>query len=458
MRTTRVGLLGLVGLFTNSQARLRDDKGTQKLGPWALYKPGKSNKYVEARYVEARRREFMGLTQGDRFVAEYESEFLRYEIPQEPELVVKVEPVARVEQVSICGFYNRHHPGECWRRIGACYRPCSVSGNLGIFAENTSSELSIVSPLGQSLQVSKVFRRFLLEIQGFVFLTNLMDLPFQEFNLILGMDWLAKHRVGLDCEPKRVTFRVGDGEKVVMVGECREYLSNMIYSLVAKKLVCKRCDAYLAYVYGMRIVGSTVEGIHTIKDFPNVVPEELSGLPPNREVEFQIEVKEADVHKTAFRTHYGHYEFLVMPLGLNNTPVAFMDLMSPVFQPYVDQFFVMFIDDILVYFKTEDEHDKHLRVVLQILLEKELYAKLSKCELWLGEVIFLGHVISVEGYYRRFAEGFSLITASLTKFLCCVLMQQGKVVAYASRQLKQHEDNYPTHDLELVAVVFELKI
>ncbi|KAA3483138.1 Transposon Ty3-G Gag-Pol polyprotein [Gossypium australe] len=110
-----------------------------------------------------------------------------------------------------------------------------------------------------------------------------------------------------------------------------------------------------------------------------------------------LKVKEVDVHKTTFKTRYGHYEILIMPFGLNNAPVAFMDLMKRVFQPYVDQFFVVFIDDILVYSKTEDEHDKHLRAVLQILLEKELYAKLSKCKFWLGEVMFLGHVISAEG-------------------------------------------------------------
>ncbi|KAA3483139.1 hypothetical protein EPI10_005334 [Gossypium australe] len=106
---------------------------------------------------------------------------------------------------------------------------------------------------------------------GFVFSANLMELPFQDFNLILGTDWLAKHRVGLYCEHKRVTFKVGDGEEVVMVGKCREYLSNVISTLAVEKLVCNGCDAYLAYVYGMRIVGSTVEGIRTIKDFPGVV-------------------------------------------------------------------------------------------------------------------------------------------------------------------------------------------
>ena len=108
-------------------------------------------------------------------------------------------------------------------------------------------------------------------------------------------------------------------------------------------------------------------------------------------------MKEADVRKTAFKTHYGHYEFLMMPFRLTNAPCAFMDHMNRVFQPYLDRFVVVFIDDILVYSKDEEEHDAHLRIVLQTLREKQLYAKFSKCEFWLREVTFLGHVVSAEG-------------------------------------------------------------
>ncbi|KAG8503511.1 hypothetical protein CXB51_001474 [Gossypium anomalum] len=165
----------------------------------------------------------------------------------------------------------------------------------------------------------------------------------------------------------------------------------------------------------------------------------------------QLRVKGVDIHKTAFGTRYGHYEFLVMPFGLTNAPAAFMDLMNRVFQPFLDRFIVVFIDDILVYSEIEAKHDEHLRIVLQVLREKELYAKFSN---------FLG----LAGYYRRFVEGFSVTAAPLTKLIRkgvpfgCVLMQEGKVVAYASRQLKPHEGNYPTHDLELAAVIFALKI
>ena len=159
-----------------------------------------------------------------------------------------------------------------------------------------------------------------------------------------------------------------------------------------------------------------------------------------------MRVWENDVSKTAFRTRYGHYEFLVMPFGLTNAPAAFMDLMNRVFSPYLDKFVIVFIDDILVYSGSLEEHAEHLRTVLQILRERQLYAKFSKCQFWLGRVAFLGHVISVEGvsvdlkkieavvnwnppknvsevktflclagYYRKFVEGFSKIAAPLTK-------------------------------------------
>ena len=163
---------------------------------------------------------------------------------------------------------------------------------------------------------------------------------------------------------------------------------------------------------------------------------------------YQLRVKEVDVPKTAFRTRYDHYEFLVMSFGLTNAPAAFMDLMNRVFRPYVDQFVVVFIDDILVYSKDAQEHEQHLKIVLQTLREKKLYVKLNKCDFWLKEVSFLGHIVSAEGirvdptkveavvnwkpprnvnevrsflglagYYRIFVRGLSVIASPLTKLL-----------------------------------------
>ena len=106
----------------------------------------------------------------------------------------------------------------------------------------------------------------------------------------------------------------------------------------------------------------------------------------------QLRIKDVDVHKTAFRTRYGHYEFLVMPFGLTNAPAVFMDLMNRVFRSYVDQFVVVFIYNILVYSKDRENHDIHL----ETLRKEQLYAKLSECEFWLNEVSFLGHIVSKE--------------------------------------------------------------
>ncbi|WVZ84130.1 hypothetical protein U9M48_031191 [Paspalum notatum var. saurae] len=252
----------------------------------------------------------------------------------------------------------------------------------------------------------------------------------------------------------------------------------------------------------------------------------------------QMKIRPSDIPKTTFITRFGLYAYIVMSFGLTNGPAYFMNLMNKVFMEYLDKFVVVFIDDILIYSKTEEEHEEHLRLVLQKLREHKLYAKLSKCEFWLDQVPFLGHIVSkggimvdpskissvmdwkvpevvkevrgflgLVGYYRRFIESFSRIAKPMTSLLekgvpfiwtkerqaafdelkkrlttapvltlpdltksftvyCdaskeglgCVLMQEGKVIAYASRQLRRHEVNYPTHDLELAAVVHALKI
>ncbi|WVZ80978.1 LOW QUALITY PROTEIN: hypothetical protein U9M48_028409 [Paspalum notatum var. saurae] len=236
----------------------------------------------------------------------------------------------------------------------------------------------------------------------------------------------------------------------------------------------------------------------------------------------QLKIRPSDIPMTTFTTKHGLYEYTVMSFGLTNAPAYFMQLMNSVFMDYLDKFVVVFIDDILIYSKTKAEHEEHLRLVLQRLREHKLYAKFSKCEFWINEVHFFGHVIykggiavdpskvpeipkevcgflGIAGYYRRFIENFSKIAKPMTSLLekdvefrwtsaqqaafdelkkrlttapkkfivyCdasrdglrCVLMQEGKVIAYASRQLRKHEVNYPTHDLELAAVVHALKI
>ncbi|GKD78183.1 putative reverse transcriptase domain-containing protein, partial [Tanacetum coccineum] len=132
----------------------------------------------------------------------------------------------------------------------------------------------------------------------------------------------------------------------------------------------------------------------------------------------QLRVREQYIPKTAFRTRYGHYEFQVMSFGLTNAPVVFMDLMNRVCKPYLDKIVIFFIDDILIYSKDKKEHEEHLKAILELLKKKKLYAKFSKCEFWIPNVQFLGHVIDhrgLTGYYRSFIEGFSKIAKSMTK-------------------------------------------
>ena len=160
----------------------------------------------------------------------------------------------------------------------------------------------------------------------------------------------------------------------------------------------------------------------------------------------QLRVRETDIPKTTFRTRYGHSEFTVMPFGLTNAPTAIMDLMHRVFQPYLDQFVVVVVDEILIYSQSEWEHEYHLRIVLQLLRDHQLYAKFSKCEFWLTKVRFLGHMVSASGvsvepkkvdaaiswerrksvfekrsflglawYYKIFIEDFSRLTAPMAR-------------------------------------------
>jgi hypothetical protein len=115
----------------------------------------------------------------------------------------------------------------------------------------------------------------------------------------------------------------------------------------------------------------------------------------------QLRIRPSDISKMTFITKYGLYEFTVMSFGLMNAPVIFMNLMNSVFMDYLNKFVVVFIDDILIYSQSEEEHADHLRMVLQRLREHQLYAKLSKCEFWIDEVLFLGHIIKKDWLWIR---------------------------------------------------------
>ncbi|GJX72929.1 reverse transcriptase domain-containing protein [Tanacetum coccineum] len=441
---------------------------------------------------------------------------------------------------------------------------------------------------GKKVEVDRVIRDCKLELGSSLFSINLIPLGHGSFDVIVGMDWLSQHKAVIVCHEKVVEIPVEDGRILRVHGERAVGITKALKS--AKEDEPKLSD------------------ISVVRDFEDVFPDDLSGLPPQRQVEFRIDlvpgatpiakspyrlapsemqelsgqlqelqnkgfirpshspwgvpvlfvkkkdgslrsrffskidlrsgyhqlcVHKDDIPKTAFRTRCGHFEFTVIPFGLTNAPAVFMDLMNRVCKPYLDKFVIVFIDDILIYSRTKEDHEVHLGLVLELLRKEKLYAKFSKCEFWLQEVHFLGHVVNqngihvdprkieavknwktpttpseirsflgLAGYYRRFISNFSKIAKPLTSLtqknqkyvwggeqeeafqnlknnLCdapiltlpdgvedfvvyydasnqglgCVLMQRGRVIAYASRQLKTHEKNYTTHDLELGTVI-----
>ncbi|GJY59744.1 putative reverse transcriptase domain-containing protein [Tanacetum coccineum] len=445
------------------------------------------------------------------------------------------------------------------------------SGADRSFVSNTFSALLDITPYaldvsyaieladGRTSETNTVLIGCTLGLLGHPFNIDLMPIELGSFDVIIGMDWLAKNHAVIVCDEKIVRIPYGN-EILIVQGDkgAKEKKSKLsiISCEKAQKYIEKGCQLFLAQVTVKENKDKSeekrLEDVPTVRDFPEVFPEDLPGLPPTRQVEFQIDlvpgaapvarapyrlapsemeelstqlqelsdkgfirpssspwgapvlfvkkkdgsfrmcidyrelnkltvknryplpriddlfdqlqgssvyskidlrsgyhqlrVRNEDIPKTAFRTRYGHYEFQVMPFGLTNAPAVFMDLMNRVCRPYLDKFVIVFIDDILIYSKTKEEHDVHLRLILELLKKEELYAKFSKCDFWLSKVQFLGHVIDSEGihvdpakiesikdwespktpteirqflglagYYRRFIEGFSKISKPMTK-------------------------------------------
>ncbi|GKC97014.1 putative reverse transcriptase domain-containing protein [Tanacetum coccineum] len=342
-----------------------------------------------------------------------------------------------------------------------------------------------------------------------LFTINLIPFGHARFDVIVGMDWLSSHKAIIVCHEKMVRIPLENGKILVVHRE--------------------RTKESPKSIKGTRLDEPKLHDILIVLDFPKVFPEDLSRLLPHQQVEIfidlvlgttpivkspyrlapsiddlfeqlqgscyfskidllsgyhQLRVYEADIPNTAFRMRYGHFEFTVMPFRLTNAPTIFMDLMNRVCKPYLDKFVIVFIDDILIYSESKEEHEVYLKLVLELLKKEKLFAKFSKCKFWLQEVHFLGHVVNNNGIHvdpskielvknwKTLKDNLcNALTLSLSDGLedfvvyCdasnprleCVLMQRGKVIAYASRQLKIHEKNYTTHDLELGAVVFALK-
>ncbi|GJY15520.1 putative reverse transcriptase domain-containing protein [Tanacetum coccineum] len=476
---------------------------------------------------------------------------------------------------------------------------------------DTSYEVELAD--GRVASTNTVLRGCTLNLLNHLFKIDLMPIELGTFDVVIGMDWLVDQDAVIVCGKKVVHIPVKN-KTLIVEGDRSTSRLKIISCIKASKYIERGHQLFVAHVTEKEPKEKRLEDVPVIRDFPEVFPDDLPGLPPPRQVEFKIElvpgaapvarapyrlapselkeladqlqelsekgfirpssspwgapvlfvkkkdgsfrmcidyrelnkltvknryplpriddlfdqlqgssvyskidlrsgyhqlrIREEDIPITAFRTRYGHYEFQVMPFGLTNAPAVFMDLMNRVCKPYLDKFVIVFIDDILIYSKNKEEHEKHLKIILELLKNEQLYAKFSKCDFWLESVQFLGHVINnkgvhvdpakveairnwsapttpkevrqflgLAGYYRRFItkvfpddfpglptprqwklENFVVYCDASHKGYGAVLMQREKVIAYASRQLKKHEENYTTHDLELGAVVFALKL
>ncbi|GJS30532.1 putative reverse transcriptase domain-containing protein [Tanacetum coccineum] len=400
---------------------------------------------------------------------------------------------------------------------------------------------------GRIIRLNAIIRGCTLNFLNHPFNIELIPVELGSFDVIIGMDWLAKYQVVIVCAKKIICIPWGN-ETLIVRGDGsdqgNETHLNIISCTKTQKYILKGCPIFLAHVTTKKTEDKSekkrLEDVPIVRDFPEVFPEDLPARAPYRLAsskmkELSDQLKELSdkgfirpssspwgapillsvassmgrrYFKDGIQNSIWSYEFQVMPFGLMNAPAVFMDLMNRVCKPYLDKFVIVFIDNILIYSKNKKEHEEHLKAILELLKKEELYAKFSKCEFWLPKVQFLGHVIDSQGihvdtakiesikdwaspktpmeirqflglvgYYQRFIEGFSKIAKLMTKLtqkgvnedfivycdalikgLGIVLMQREKVIAYASRQLKIHEKNYMTHDLELGAVVFALKI
>nr|GEY98152.1 putative reverse transcriptase domain-containing protein [Tanacetum cinerariifolium] len=385
---------------------------------------------------------------------------------------------------------------------------------------------------GQIIGVNTVIRGCTLNFLNHPFNIDLMPVELGSFDVIIGMDWLKMYHAVIVCDEKIVCVPFGNETLIIRCNISNNKARlNIISCTKTQKYLLKGYPVFLANITTKTIKDKSeekrLENVPIVRDFSKVFPEDLPGLPPTRQVEFQIDlipgaalvarapyrlapsemkklsdqlqelsdkgfirpsslpwgapvlfvkkkdrsfqmcidyrelnkltidlrsgyhhlrVQEDDIPKTAFRTRYGHYEFQVMSFGLTNAPTVFMDLMNRVYKPYLDKFVIVFIDDILIYSKNEQDHVEHLKLILELLKREKLYAKFSKCEFWILKVQFLGHVIDsrgihvdpakiksikdwvspkkpteirqflgLAGYYRRFIEGFSKIAKPMTK-------------------------------------------
>ncbi|KAL0544042.1 hypothetical protein IC582_019153 [Cucumis melo] len=440
----------------------------------------------------------------------------------------------------------------CFLTRGHSFISSMFVQHVGLEVEPLSGVLSVSTPSREVLLSKKKIKACQIEIANQMLDVTLLMLDMQDFDVILGMDWLSANHASIDCFRKEIVFNPPSGASFKFMGTRIVCIPKVISAMKASKLLSQGTWSILASVLDTREPEVSLSSEPVVKEYPDVFPDELLGLLPPREIDFAIElepgtapisrapyriastelkelkvqlqklldksfirpsvspwrapvlfmkkkdgsimrlcidyrelnkvtvknryllsriddlfnqlqeatifskidlrsgyhqlrIRDSDIPKSAFRSRYGHYEFIVMSFGLTNAHAVFMNLMNRVFKDFLDTFVIVFIDDILIYSKTKAEHEEHLHQVLETLRANKLYVKFSKCEFWLKKVTFLGHVVSNEGvfvdpakieavtswpqpstvsevdsflglagYYRRFVENFSRIASPLT--------------------------------------------
>ncbi|GJX68959.1 putative reverse transcriptase domain-containing protein [Tanacetum coccineum] len=333
---------------------------------------------------------------------------------------------------------------------------------------------------GKKVEVDRVIRDCKLELGTFLFTIDLIPLGHESFDVIVRMDWLSEHKAEIVCHEKVVRIPLESGEILYVQGECTPGIAKAL-RLPPQRKVMFRIDLVLGVTLVVkspyRLAPSKMQDLsvqlqelqdkgfirpsHSLWGAPVLFVKKKDGARYFLKIDLlsgyhQLRVHEDDIPQTVFRTRYGHFEFMVMPFRLTNAPAVFMDLIN----------------------RSKDEHEVHLRQVLELLKKEDVYAKFSKCEFWLQEVQFLGHVVNQNGIHidpskvKAIAKPLTSMTQknkmyewgveqeeafqTLKDNLCnaLILSLPDGVEDFV---LKIHKKNYTTHDLELGAVVFALK-
>nr|GEV62282.1 hypothetical protein [Tanacetum cinerariifolium] len=292
------------------------------------------------------------------------------------------------------------------------------SGTDRSFVSSTFSSLLDVSPStldtsyaveladGRILETNVVLRDCTLGLLGHPFEIDLIPIELGSFDVIIGMDWLAKYHALIVCDKKVVRIPYEDEVLIILDDDCEgesKSKLNIISCMRTQKYIQKGCQVYLVQVTYEKAEDMSeekrLEDVPIVQEFPEVFPKDMPGLTPAQQNRYtlsriddlfdrlqglrvyskidlrfgyhQLRVHEEDIPKTAFRTCYGHYEFQVMPYGLTNASTIFMDLMNRVCKSYLYRFVIVFIDDILIYSKSRKEREGHLKLILSHMIDSE---------------------------------------------------------------------------------------